>query len=363
VNFFGLSGTNYVNAGLIATKGELSLDLLQLQLKLAPDILEMMQKRYKILQNISFMQPIGRRTLAQSLGCTERVLRAEVEFLKKQGLIEIENIGMRLTQEGYQVLQEVSPYIKNLFGINELENELEKRLSIAKVIIVSGDSDQDLLVKKELGKAAATFVRTLMRDDDIVTMTGGSTIAEVANMMTEQPHLPSVLFVPARGGIGENHEYLANTLVSIMAKKTGGAYRLLHVPDQLSEKTYHSLMNEEHIQDVVKVIRSARIVIHGIGQAKRMAIRRKVSNEVINLLEEQNAIGEAFGYYFDNNGKIVYKMKTIGLRLDDLDSIPNIIAVAGGKSKAEAILAVLKHSLKQVLVTDEGAAREILNKI
>ena len=37
-----------------------------------------------------------------------------------------------------------------------------------------------------------------------------------------------------------------------------------------------------------------------------------------------------------------------------------MIAVAAGKRKAEAIIAVLKHDRHALLVTDEGAAREML---
>ncbi|MFV9510622.1 sugar-binding transcriptional regulator [Tepidibacillus sp. LV47] len=322
-----------------------------------------MKKRYKILYFVSMMQPIGRRSLSQSLGISERILRSEVDFLKQQGLIEVDNLGMKLSQDGVEVLHKVSPYIRKLFGLNDLENELQNKLQLKKVIVVAGDVDTDPFVKKELGRAAAHLMRQYMKEKDIVALTGGSTIAEVAEMMPEHPHLHSVLFVPARGGIGENHEYLANTLVSIMAKKTGGSYRLLHVPDQLSEETYHFLINEEHVQEVLAVIRSARIVVHGIGQAKIMGIRRRMPAEIMQLLEDKKAVGEAFGYYFDQDGNIVYKMNTIGLTLDDLVHIPHIIAVAGGKSKALAILSVLRHNIKQMLVTDEGAAREILNHL
>ncbi len=105
------------------------------------------------------------------------------------------------------------------------------------------------------------------------------------------------------------------------------------------------------------------MVVHGIGQSKIMGIRRNMSADILDLLEEKQAVGEAFGYYFDQGGNIAYKMKTIGLTLDDLPYIPYIIAVAGGKSKANAILSVLKHHMKQMLVTDEGAAREMLQQL
>lgn len=336
------------------------MDLLQLQLKLTPDILEVMQKRYKILRNISLLQPIGRRSLSLNLGLTERVLRAEVDFLKQQGLIVVETIGMSLSPEGQKVLQELSPYIKIIFGLNELERDLEKKLNIPKVIVVSGDADEEVLVPKEIGKAAVQILRSLVKNEEIIALTGGSTVAELANAVSEYPQLQSVTFVPARGGIGETHEFLANTIVSKMAKKTGGKYRLLHTPEQLSEDTYNSLINEPAIQDILQIIRKAGIVIHGVGNAKTMAKKRNVSQDILNFLEQKNAVGEAFGYYFNKEGQIVYKMNTIGLRLEDLSGITNIIAVAGGKSKANAIIAVMKNIYKQTLVTDEGAAKEIL---
>jgi len=60
---------------------------IEIQKRLLPDLLTVMQKRYYILQYIKNMQPVGRRSLAVSLGLTERVLRSEVEFLKDQQLV------------------------------------------------------------------------------------------------------------------------------------------------------------------------------------------------------------------------------------------------------------------------------------
>jgi len=80
--------------------------LIEVQRKLLPELLSVMQKRYQILQYIRLMQPIGRRNLAVSLGLTERVLRSEVTFLKEQDLIDIYPSGMTLTNEGELLLAE-----------------------------------------------------------------------------------------------------------------------------------------------------------------------------------------------------------------------------------------------------------------
>ena len=71
-------------------------------------------------------------------------------------------------------------------------------------------------------------------------------------------------------------------------------------------------------------------------------------------------MAESFGYYFDRNGAVVHKMPTVGLRLEDIMQTETVIAVAGGKSKGESIAAVMRSGHDDVLVTDEAAAKAML---
>jgi central glycolytic genes regulator len=82
-------------------------EILDIQVKLLPDLVEVMQKRYTILNLIMISRVVGRRTLAAAMNMTERVLRGEIEFLKAQGLLEIESLGMRVTDSGLQLLEEM----------------------------------------------------------------------------------------------------------------------------------------------------------------------------------------------------------------------------------------------------------------
>ena len=51
-------------------------------------MLDVLQERFQILRNIYWMQPIGRRSLSETMGITERVLRTETDVLKQLNLIE-----------------------------------------------------------------------------------------------------------------------------------------------------------------------------------------------------------------------------------------------------------------------------------
>lgn len=333
-------------------------ELLALQQQLVPDLLTTMKKRYRILHHLFLTQPIGRRALAQQLQTTERILRAEVDFLKEQGLLIIETVGMHLTDAGKTLLDELADVIREIEGLGKKERRLADLLGLQKVCIVPGDADQDPLVKKALGHAAADYVRNILRSGDILAVTGGTTVATLADQMPR--HQLGIEVVPARGGIGENMEFQANTIASRLAAQLGGTYSLLHAPDLMSDEALQTFISEPHVKDTLQRIRRARMVVHGIGQAIPMARRRKLPEAKIDQLAGQGAIAEAFGYYFDRSGNIVHAMNTVGLRLSDLKHIERIVAVAGGKSKAEAISAVAHGCPINVLVTDEAVADAIL---
>lgn len=335
--------------------------IIDIQRKLLPDLLQVMQKRYSILRYIGVMQPVGRRSLAVSLGLTERTLRSEVDFLKDQSLISINNIGMSLSSEGKNLLEDLEGLMRELKGIDVLELELKHRLGIRRAMIVPGDSDASPMVKNELGKASASCMKKLLNGKNIIAVTGGSTMAAVAERLSPELSESQLLFVPARGGIGDDVQNQANTICSIMARNTHSKHRVLYVPDQVSMDSYETLIKEPVIHEVLGLIQSANMVIHGIGEAITMAERRKTSTEDMKTIEKGMAVSEAFGYYFNEAGEIVHKVLTIGLQLENLEKIPNIIAVAGGTSKAKAIRAYLKKAPSStILITDEGAAKLLL---
>ncbi|WP_078378971.1 sugar-binding transcriptional regulator [Sutcliffiella halmapala] len=336
--------------------------IIEVQKKLLPDVLSIMQKRYEILRYIRLMQPIGRRSLSGSLGLSERVLRSEVDFLKVQNLINVSVAGMTLTQEGSSLIKSLEEIMKEVSGLKLLEAGIEEKLGITKVVVVPGDSDLSPWVKKEMGRACVTTMRERFHDENIIAVAGGTTISSVAEMMKPDAKNRKLLFVPARGGLGEKVQNQANSICATMAEKATGNYRLLHIPDQLSHESYQSMIEEPSIKEVISLIKNSSMVIHGIGDAKTMAERRKTAHEDMLKIENANAVAEAFGYYFNQAGDVVHKVQTVGMQLADLEKIESVIAVAGGASKAKAIRAYLKKAPHTILITDEGAAKELIRE-
>lgn len=335
-------------------------ELIQLQQQIVPELLDIMEQRYIILEQVQTLQPIGRRTLAENANLTERQVRGEIHFLQQQGLIEVTKRGMFVTKKGTLLLEKLSKLMKVIKGLSVLEKKVGETLNINEVIVVSGNSDEDPEIKQEMGKACVDILKQMVKKNSTIAVTGGTTMAALADVMTPFNQEKNVLFVPARGGSGEKMENQAGRIVAEMARKTGGKYRLFHAPELLSDSAYESLSKEPSIKEVLNFIKNADIVIHGIGDALTMAERRKTPSDIIEILKEEQAVGEAFGYYFNGDGEIVYKLKTLGIHLEDLDRADYVIAVAGGKSKAKAIQAYAKQGKSDLLITDSAAAEEIV---
>jgi len=336
-------------------------DYLKLQQKVAPELIKVVEQRYAILRLVHRSQPIGRRSLAQGLDLSERTIRKHLDFLSDHSFIILTSSGAKITKSGERILRELDVYIKELRGTNLLEERLRDYLGVEVHVVPSGLNQN--LGEEELGRFAADFLKSLISDGDIIAVTGGTTLSEVAEMMTPASEGCQVTTVPARGGLGEGVEIQANTIAAKIANKLGGDYHLLHTPDNLKQETISTLIKEPSIKQVLDLAKKADILIHGIGTAEVMARRRGMPLDKIEELKSQGAVGETFGYYFTQDGEIVYSTTSVGLKLTDLTKIYQVVAIAGGRSKAKAIVAAVSEKYQDILIIDEEAAKGILELI
>ncbi|HMA59138.1 MAG TPA: sugar-binding domain-containing protein [Halanaerobiales bacterium] len=332
--------------------------LLKIQKKLVPELISIAEIRYNILKEVFNHQPIGRRNLARKLDLSIRNVRKHLDFLYEKRYIKITKSGTILTENGEDFLHELDTYMKEIKDIANIENEIEKLLGIDKVMIVPVEKDSEI-INKEIGRFTARFLKEMINDQDIIAVTGGSTLAQVAETMVFLEEPKDVTVIPGRGGLGENVEIQANTIASKIAKKLGGQYKLLHIPDDITRESLAMITNEPSVKKTLDELQKANILVHGIGTAEMMSARRDMEEAEIEKLKDKGAIAEAFGLYFNEEGEVVYSTASVGLSMADLKNIDKVIAVAGGVDKARAIISVVSPEYHDILITDELTAREI----
>lgn len=330
---------------------------------LLPEIDSMLEKRIRILRAIHLAGTIGRRALCEVVQMTEREVRNETDVLKRQNLILILQKGMICTEQGYEVLEKLSALYYELSGLTQKEQRLAAYFGIEQVIIVAGDLEKNTNMLQLLGKEASDVLQRVAKPNSKIALTGGQSVAAVASFLQNQK-LHNPLFIPARGGIGEDIQYQANTLAAQFAQESNGQYRTLYTPEHLSEQAYLTMIHEPSVAAILSLYDEVNIVVHGIGAAEEMVIRRNSSTEVRELLASRGAVGESFGYYYDEQGNIVHHIRTIGIQLEQVQKSDKVIAIAGGAKKAKAIQAYFKNaSPHTILITDESAANAIIRQL
>lgn len=334
---------------------------LDAQKKLVPEMMEILQVRYRMLKYVKMAGPIGRRPLSQMMGLSERETRTMMDLLRAQNLIDVTKEGTSITSDGLHVLQALESTTEGGSIQDSAAKKLTELLGIRVVKVVAGNSDVDSAAKSLLGMEAAKQFKERIGEGKIVAVTGGSTIASIPQYIEKINTIENMLFIAARGGVGEDIGLQANMIAASFAEACGGTYSTLYYPDSLSEEAQEAFRKEPSVMKMVSLYETTDCVLHGIGNAETMAIMRNSTDEVHLKLQNKGAKGEAFGYYFDRTGKAVHRIRTVGIQTSQLQRIPLIISVAGGNSKAEAILSYLASAPKQtILVTDEGAAKEML---
>ena len=336
------------------------LDEMTVLSRIAPDLMADIGRRAQVLSSIESMQPVGRRALAARLNLPEREVRAAAAALKEQGLITMDAAGMQLTPQSIEVLSGAHDLSRAMFGLTKLEHALSQLLGVPHVVVVAGNADADPQVLKEVGRAAAHRVHKLLQSGTTLAVTGGRTMSELAHGIQSATPM-NVMVVPARGGVGSSVETQANAVAAEIARRIGGHHRVMHVPDSLDAAALQEMMKLPEVRETLELLQRADLVVHGVGRADSMAQRRHLSVEAQELLKKQRAVGEAFGDFFNIEGKTVLQTSTVSLGIGKAYKESKMVAVAAGEHKAEAIIAASRHEAHDSLITDEAAAQRIVN--
>ena len=326
--------------------------------QMAPDLMEEMELRALILERVAALEPIGRRALAARLHLAEREVRTAAEALKAAGCLTQSASGMELTEHG-RILAEAARVIsKGRRSLAALETSLSRKLSVERVCVVQGDADRDEHVLFEVGRAAARQIRFLLQGAQVLAVSGGRTVAAVAQAITAAAPM-DVTVVPASGGLGGGVSTQANTVAEQIGSRLGGHHRLLHLPDGVSDEMAEEFNALPQVREALELLRHADVLLYGVGRALELAQRRGMNPVGLDALRERGAVAEALGFYFDAQGTVVGGA-SLALQPGLMGIANRAAAVAAGAGKAEAVLAVLAHHSHRLLVLDEGAARRMI---
>jgi|LGOV01.1.fsa_nt_gb central glycolytic genes regulator len=331
---------------------------------LVPETKEIFIRRYQLMKLIEVYGPIGRRNLSSKSNLSERQVRNDADFLKDKGILNYLSEGMVISDKGIELLEILEELANHYYGFSHLRKVIIEELGIKDIVIVDSHNHDFSATLNYMGLEGAKLLSKSLQPGDVIGLTGGTSIQSLVDGYTNKCRKSKdAIIVPARGGLGQSTKYQANTLVENLAKKLDAQYMHLYTPDFLSSESIKYLKEEPNIKKTIETIEKINTLVFGIGKADVMAERRDLSKKQYDEIMSAGAVSEAFGCYFNSKGEIVHEISTIGISLQHFKKLERLIAIAGGKDKAEAVVSISNINKNLVLVTDFECAGEIIKII
>lgn len=248
-----------------------------------------------------------------------------------------------------------------------LEIDIEKKYELQEVIVVPNKkSTTDAITKKNIGRACASYIGSILPQTKTIGISWGTTLAEFVD---EMPYLqyPDIKIIPIMGGVGySNVLYHSNHLAFLLAQKLSAKSTYLYTPALAdSIRLKENLLESTMISTALTEGRNVDVAIVGIGNPIQSSTYKELgyfSNEDLIEFEQKGAIGDVVASFFNEHGEPVktdISNRMMGINIDDLKVIPRTVVLATGKEKASSVKALLKKNIVNILVIDEEIAKNI----
>ncbi|QVK18381.1 sugar-binding transcriptional regulator [Mycoplasmatota bacterium] len=249
----------------------------------------------------------------------------------------------------------------------DLETKLEEKYNLKQAIVVS--SIDEKMIPVSLGEATAEYLDDILVKDDVIGVTWGRTLSEVAKKISynQQLQLPVIQLV---GGLDIAYSSLRpDDITRTIADKLGGKPYLLYAPAVVENKeTKEAMLKDESFKKIIKNMENCNIILAGIGELKSdtTLYESRFNNEQYkeHLMRHQ-CVGDIGFRWYDIEGRAVehgFNDRTIGYNILKNKGNALVIGIAGGHKKYEAITGALNGKYLDVLITDSEMANKLIEK-
>lgn len=223
---------------------------------------------------------------------------------------------------------------------------------------------QSLFARRAVGSAAASYLTSCLSRPEprVIGVSWGRTIEQMALHLGTVRN-PQVRFVSLLGSLARNSASNPFEVVQALAARTGGEGYFLPVPFVVDKAIDRDvLMSQKSVQEVLALARRADLYLISVGELTESSILRQQGMVPATELEDalaHGAVADTLGCLFDKQGQILpHPVSTRMLAVDIADlKGRDVVLLAGGIEKLEAIHALLRSGLVRGVIIDGDTAR------
>lgn len=250
----------------------------------------------------------------------------------------------------------------NQISDNDLQMEIKNKYDLDDIYILPSPNNDSV---KSITTAAARYIQDRVTADTMINVGYGEAVSQTLGHLNISTKY-NVTFVSLSGGV---KFYMPTGIDQGSDYYTNPNYNHFIIPSPLmlsTKKLASELLKEKSIADILDIIPYSNLTVIGIGALNQKSTLSKegmLSLREIEILKSQGAVGDLLSQFFDIDGNILdleLHEKLISTEIKVLKSLDNVVAVAGGLDKKEAIIGALKGGYINVLITDENVAKSLI---
>ena len=236
---------------------------------------------------------------------------------------------------------------------------------IARALVVPTLVDDPAATIAAIGTAAAEHLAQVLTPGDVLGISWGTSVTAVVDAVTELPRVDVVQLV---GGLrAADMQVSGDQLVRRLVARSGGQGYPLHAPLTVqSPRMAAELRADPSLAETIDQFSRLTAAVVGVGswRSRDSALLRAFTKPERDELARAGAIADVCARVLDADGQPIVTSavkRTVGIELDELHRVPQVIAVAGGVQKARAIAAAMRGGLVDTLVTDSATADALVS--
>ena len=287
-----------------------------------------------------YIDNLTQQKIADRIGIPRLRVIKLLEKARQSGIIQFKIAGNR-------------PYIST-------ENDIVKRFGLKDVFIVPTASSIENR-NDVLAQGAAAYIANRLPENAFINIGYGNTTSRVLNHLAYNSDI-QISFVSLTGGV---NNYLPNIFSGVFNAKL----YLMPAPFILTNKEMaEAVKAEPAVREIAEMVPLSTMTIIGIGGMDKNATivnNGMISQKDLLYLSMKGAVGDVLCHFLDINGNQVESPidgRLITKSLETLAKQNNVIGVAAGENKVNAIIGALNGNFLDVLITDQETAELIIKR-
>jgi DNA-binding transcriptional regulator LsrR (DeoR family) len=232
-------------------------------------------------------------------------------------------------------------------------------------VVIDAPEDDEALLRGALGRAAAELLTEIVEPGDVLGLAWARSLMAMRTSLTR---LPACDVVQLTGALSLPSDDSSVELVRDLARKSNGQGFFYYAPMVLPDAaTARVLRTQPDIARAIERYPDVTKAVIGVGawQQGLSTVVGALTEQERREIHDLGVRGELSGVQIDGEGNSVTTPLTdrlIGIDAEQLHAVPDVIAVAYGTAKGDAVHAGIRGGFITSLVTHTGLASSLLQR-